>query len=86
MKKHFNEKNYAINWIRGAIISYLAEKKPGNTLEKTIGVIRRGYNYGSFSISKQVLQEILNEKEFDNYKSSPRYKDLIERCKEETFI
>jgi hypothetical protein len=51
-----------------------------------MGAIRRGLKFGTAKISKQQLQEILSDNEFDKYRESPRYNDLIDRCIEENLL
>jgi hypothetical protein len=80
------EKERSYNWVKGSIRGYLSERKPGSTLERTIGTIKRSLNYTTATISKQQLHEILNDDEFTKYRDSNRYKDLTERCKEEDLL
>lgn len=85
MEKYFN-KEWVYNWVKGTIRGYLSGRKAGSKLEPTIGIIKRGLNYLNIKISKQQLHEILNDYEFNKYKSSQRYKELIERCEEEALL
>ena len=83
MKKPIDDKEWVYNWVKGTIRGYLSGRKPGSTLNKTMGMIKRGLNYGSATISKQQLHEILTDNEFDKYREQDRYLDLIEKCKQD---
>ena len=78
---NFDKEKSTINTVRESIRSYLFKPRPLNILDWTIKEIKRNI---MFRLSKQKLQEILNE--FERYKYSQRYYDLIERCKEEDLL
>ncbi len=87
-KEFMNDKNqftniFVYNQAKEAIRCYLLERRKRCTLNWTIGMIKHTISWG---LPKQQLQEILNKNEFNRYKSSERYKALIERCKEENLL
>lgn len=73
----------APNRVRGAIRCYLLKRREKCTLNWTIGIIRQSIEWG---VPKQQLHEILTDNEFDKYRNSDRYLDLIERCKEKDLL
>ena len=75
-----DEKEWVYFWVKGTIRDYLSESKPGNTLERIMLMIRRELKYRTAKISKQQLQEILSDNEFDKYRESQRFNNLIDRC------
>ena len=79
----FDRETFVFNQAKGVIKGYLLKRKQRCNLNWTIGMVKHTISWG---LSKQQLQDILDEKEFSKYRDSERHKALIEKCKEESLL